>query len=72
MIFDNVKVGDQFKEKQTGRIITVTELTEMGCNYICNPYNCKLGINQFVTVTGGQLYTNDPNTKSCWIFFMKR
>ena len=73
-IFQSVKIGDKFKEKNTGRIITVSELTDKGFNYTCEPYSQKFSNfpPQFGTISGGQLYTNDPIHTECWDFLYEK
>ena len=68
MIFDDVKVGDQFRESLSRRLITISELTEKGAKYTCDPYGIKLGysffegtdglkhsVPEFGTVDGGEV-----------------
>jgi len=70
MIFDNVKVGDKFLEKHSNRILTITELTEKGLKYTCEPYSIKIGydagIPQLGMVSGGELLIKEPLTAYYW------
>ena len=74
MIFDNVKVGDMFKEKSTGRIITVDCMTEKGFKYTCDPYSQKFSNDPptFGTITGGELYINIEEHLNCWDFLYEK
>lgn len=38
-IFKDVKIGDQFLDKQRNHIITITEITDNGAKYSCPPYH---------------------------------
>jgi hypothetical protein len=71
MVFDDVKVGDQFKEKSTGRLITVTKIESYGIDYTLEPYSIKWGQGVFHTVTGGRLYTKNPDI-NCWDFLYEK
>lgn len=70
MIFDDVKVGDQFRERNSGRLITVTELSAKGFHYTCEPYSIKIGYNgvvpEFGTVKGGELFVKDHDLPEFW------
>lgn len=56
MVFDDVKIGDKFRDKQKGIILTVTELTPRGFKYDCTPhhiYPARMGPS---LCTSGELY----------------
>ncbi len=62
MIFNNIKIGDQFKELSSGRVLIVTELTEKGFKYdLDKSYSQKLANwpIQFGTIVGGEIYTKN-------------
>ncbi|MGH7744296.1 MAG: hypothetical protein ACREQ5_05670 [Candidatus Dormibacteria bacterium] len=67
MLFDDVKVGDRFRDKQVYKVMTVTELTERGFNYDIEPYQAfpaRYGCN---LVTNGELlYKDYPELAECW------
>jgi hypothetical protein len=71
LIFDNAKIGDQFKEKSTGRLITVSQIGSYGIDYSCEPYTQKFGEGVFHTVSGGRLYTKNPDL-NCWDFLYEK
>lgn len=58
MIFDDIKLGDKFRDVQTQRILTVTELTEKGFKYTCEPYQVFPARYGQSTSTGGEVYSN--------------
>lgn len=60
MIFDDVKVGDKFRDMITyPTTLTVTELTDRGFKYTCTPYSALPARMGMSTVTGGELYYKD-------------
>lgn len=67
MIFDDVKIGDQFREKISGRTLTVTELTEKGFKYDVLPhyhaYPARYGPS---LVMNGELFVNNPDVHDYW------
>lgn len=63
-LFDNIKIGDQLKDKETGRIITIINIREEGIiDYTCKPYTIKLSMYNFGIVKGGTLQIKDPICK---------
>lgn len=63
-LFDNVKVGDQLRDKLTGRIITITEVGDDYLSYECEPYTIKLGQYNYGTCKGGSIQLGDPIIKA--------
>lgn len=67
MVFDNVRVGDRFKEKQTGRTFEVTDLTVMGFKYkMDQPYHALPARMGPSLVTEGELFINNPELEGHW------
>lgn len=69
MIFENVKVGDQFKDKATGRILTITGVGPSRVQYTCEPYMVH-GDKGMLIVTGGTLFISQ--FPECWDFLYEK
>lgn len=58
MVFDDVKVGDKFRDKKRHITLTVTELTEGGFKYDCTPHHVLPARYGFSEVKSGELFYN--------------
>lgn len=67
MVFDNVSVGDKFRNLSNGlpRWIRVTELTERGFKYECEPYNVYPARYGPSLCSGGELFI-DAASGALW------
>lgn len=70
-VFQDVKVGDKFRDIGKGIILTVTAITPEGFKYDCTPhsiYPARFGLS---TVTCGELYHIDADFVSWDMFYEK-